>query len=416
MPSAPGYPSANGKPIDWTTYPQPTNTVVVQQEDPALAVATQRIHLQNGSAAAYVVAASGEGIESLWTPVFPLLPNRVFFTAEASLFLASGEVLMEVITDDGAGTITTISVDANGVDVTTDVLNRFVTDLAHVGLDFTGVQFAKVRFTAFGGPATFFVDAAMLTQTPGGLGSFVEGLQSNQLWFETLRVLALRGTPDLRYKIGVKDLHRLDPTTFVYEALNLGATVHTVDLPLAIDDLLRIVKIVRDLLHEGVTSVDVSNRNDGLARFLARERFASRRGVTRTGSGGGLPPPASGTGQLSRVRVIERVAGIHQVLWDHDNLIELDVAGRFTLDIVERIYTGAGFTTLEQQATLATGRDPKLDSLAPPAVVNAGSLDVAHTLGSTSKRYEYEVTLRDAGTLVNTYLAPIEGAIYGVLP
>ena len=418
--AAPEYPSAFGQPVDWQTVPATGGSVTVHQEDPnGVSPAdpdqsTLSIHVLNGSTAAFVTAATGEGIESLWTQVFPLTPNRVFFSVQAALLLTSGEVRMEIDLDDGTGTITTIVKDPDGNDVTTDVLNRFVTDLGHFGLDLTGTQFVRVRFAAFGGPATFFLDSVMLTQTPGGLVEFVEGLQSNQLWFESNRVLALRGLPEIRYRIPVKDVNRQHPLIYPFDSLNLGGSGGVKDPPLGIDERLRIVAATRDLLHEGITQVDVSNRNEGLARFLARERFASRRGVSRTGNGGGNPPPGSGTGQLSNIQVIERVAGIHQVKWAHNNEIETATAGRFTLTIVERIYTGAGFTTLQATFTIATGRDPKLDSVT--TLVGAGSIDAAHGLGATTKRYTYEIQLYDAAVLVNTYWGQIERDDYGVLP
>lgn len=395
-------------PTDWALVGLPT----VTRE-------SATIWVQNGSFSARIVAPSiGEGLVSFNTPIFPVLPvgsspGSVYFSAHANVLIRSGSVTLSVILEDASNNVI-----ATHTTPATTILNQFV-EIEFSGIDATGAAFARIQLISDSTSTEFIIDAVQFTQTPGRLDSFIEGLGSNALWFEMNRVLLERGVPQLRYTIPIADLNRLDPTTYAFDQVNLGAPAHVVDEELDIEENLRIVGITRNLLQDGETTIEVAARNEGLSRFLATDRIASRRGIRATGQGSGggpaVPPTQSDVGVINCLAVQDQV-GNHRVRWSHNQVIEDEAgSGRFTVVVTERVYyPGPAWTTI-QITNVHPAVDPANDG-ASNTVPNQGYQDYIYSFGSEEKRFEFEVTLYDTGSPVMTCTSSYTDSIYGTLP
>ena len=362
-----------------------------------------KIYVQNGVYSALVNApVEGDGIQMGLVAVFPKDNAHTpgggrYYSAQSLLFVVSGAVQMEMVVQTADGQTLIIPDPAGAEDKLAFTTRTGVWDhgLGIGGIDGLelNAEYIGLRFTAYdvatNGPAVFYLDSVMLTNTPGGVDVFSEGLSSNSLWREGLLMLARRSEPREIYDVDVADLNRLDPSNHPFDEISMGASCTVVDQnnPMSILGDTRIKVVTRDLVRNGVTEVQLETKNELLTRFLSdirRQEIGNRRSI---GPGGGgfvpqdplppeppdIPPIFNCTGGLSSPTVLAYDSD-NLVLqrpdwnifaWKHNQCVQNASATRFTMDIYRKVFD-VNTGELIASTQIATGRDPRFNAYCCP--------------------------------------------------
>jgi hypothetical protein len=418
-----------GLPVDWAAVGSPT-----------ISAETRAPFVLHGQASALVVCdSSAEGIETGWSAIFP--STRVFpgpyFTVQTNTWVQGGQIRLELLVDTGSEVISL----PTSTKVISEGIQKWDPNLAAQGFDLLaiGAKFAKIRITSWTSTAKFYVDAVLLTQTAGGETEFFEGLASNELWIEGLRILAESGDEIRRYETDVADLWRLDRDRYPFDQFAIGAKALLVDNdPFGINVELDQVAIEWNFVDEGDTRLELSKQPDALTRFLARERSGRRRAISRPPGEGGDPenpgdPGSTGSGgQLSGFGVQVRnndpsATDQHIVSWSHNQTVEdnpfsvvLVPPIQYRMNLIETVYDLDGATVdpgaILTETTLFRNRDPRLEDDGTNSITRFGSYEVDVDFRGTSPgnggaRYSFVYTgaLKDGGVIVQTEQASITG-------
>jgi len=407
--------------VDGIDDPTPQDWFAIGPTPATLAINTDQQFFQYGSSSLHVEApAAGDGVESGWVPIFPT-ERSPYIAVQVALWVVSGTVQLELILDTGDVEIT--FPDPGGAPATTSKVGLFNHELGLRGIDAfqAGGQFAKVRVKASGGAAEFYVDAVALTQTPGGVDGYFEGLASNLLWHEGNRILALRSEPHVSYDVPLADMTRLDGTRWPFDEIAKGAHALVYDDdPLGVDAVLRITAIERNELNEGESRVTLARTPDALTRFLQRERTGTRRAVSRVGSGGRTD---GGSGDNPSQGAISGFGGslsptALNLAWFHNNVVQTNAGNIYTIDLREEAYQGGSLVRSRQ---LVTDRDPRLEF----DVGDTSAADKANGRGSVlwtfaditggPTTYIWYASLKKSGAVTQTQTASITGP-YDLIP
>lgn len=161
-----------GNPDDWTSIGSPTVT-----ED------TDSRYVANGTKSAKVVAAEDEGLQQAVTIVADA--ENPYHSIWLNLRVTSGKVVMTFV-------------DADGVEHPEEEEASSNQDQL-IGIHMQGMQFAAgsgtIRITAYGGAATFYLDAITLTYSAGAY-QYATLMGPEELWREGGRYLAAKKYED----------------------------------------------------------------------------------------------------------------------------------------------------------------------------------------------------------------------------
>lgn len=246
---------------------------------------------RHGRASAYLLmTGEGQGIESDWFPVSPSAASP-YFTAQASIYMVTGAVRLELEVEDSAGVRTTYPGEDLGPAYTSQT-GTWVDGLAINGLDLlaVGARRARLRIVAHrAGRTEAYLDAVQVTQTAGGASIYWGGRAANDLWRAGLEYLAAHAGPEVSYSVDLVDLQRLDPAAFEFDELVLGGPVEVADTGLDINVTTRLVAITRDLLTPGVTSVQLASVAETLSGRSAQRPMRPPRGWSGAPGAGSAP-------------------------------------------------------------------------------------------------------------------------------
>jgi hypothetical protein len=416
----------NGRPVDWSNR----QGFIISPFEQVSAEAFRRFgHYSVG------VGFGGfnpfAGIESSWIDVHPTAA-RPYFSVQASFFIVSGVVALELVLDlagDGSTTITVpdpalpvVEEPRGRADVRSNEFRKagIWTEAGIGGLDFWddpewgAVQRVRIRLRrgAADEAARFYLDAVQFTQEHAGVGVWHDRLASNALWHAANDALEHRGEPLATYSVRPLDLFREDPAAFRHDELVRGSRVRVRDVPLGIDVTTRIEEISRDLTETGqvVTAIELANQSPALTRQLQRTPRPRTEIEAREAVGG--PDDEDTGGALSglRVTLIEDGTGsgpdLEVLEWAHNQVIEEDVASRFHLEIRSTI-----------EGLVADDVDPKDEDGFAAATPRYGAYQVPVQLGFEGtdawRVNVYTVQLYDGAVLAATYQTS-RGAYYHV--
>jgi hypothetical protein len=364
-------------------------------------------------------ATADPGIETDWIPVHPTA-ERPHFSFQAAFWIARSVLRMEIDIDlagDASEIVTvpdpslTVVEETSGkAGVRSNVFRKLnvwtFAGIAGINLwDDPAIGAAKrvkLRIARDELAAMdFYLDAVQITNTPAGHETWYDRLASNALWHAANDELERRGEPLARYAVHPVDLFREDPDAFQFDELFRGGRVRVRDIPLGIDVAARVQSLRRDLTSDGqvVSDLELTNR----PRMLTRQINPSVRPRTKvdvrpTIGDVGTPTPG---GALSGLRVSlllnpDSDGQDYELLeWDHNQVVEDDVASRFTLNISSTV-----------EGVIVTGRDPKLEADGTDTIDRFGAMRVAVTLGDQDDTYRvnvYTVTLMDGSVSAGTY-------------
>ncbi len=212
--------------------------------------------------------ADGEGYASPLVDVL-LTPDNPYVSGFMSFKLISGKVRIEMVATDGVDSwIFPDGVTQEAVTTVTGVWTQV--GVRGIDLFASGVTAVRVRLVQSGtGTASFYVDAAQVTETPAQL-PFVIGSGVTQLWQAVNKELAYSGNR-ARYEGRLVDFYRLAPEEYPYHRLELGA-LHTVaDHQLGIVEGVRLLEVAEHLHRQGDTTVRLSNLPEDLRSLRQRE-------------------------------------------------------------------------------------------------------------------------------------------------
>ncbi len=230
-----------------------------------------------------VAGVVGSGIVSSPIPVRPT-EFQPFYTLQISLWVIQGAVRLELWdVTDCANVIIWPPREADVRAVTTEIGN-WVDNLAIApGEDFfigttTGTTTTAFQIAVLADviDTEFHLDAAMLTNTAGGVPTFVEGKASNLLIIAANDAFSVIGNPLSSYRLSAVDLNRKDATTWPSEDIEIGANAR-----LKVDDILldvspRMTGLSKDLFEETKTSVTLETEEETLTRKLTETQRRRR--------------------------------------------------------------------------------------------------------------------------------------------
>ena len=375
---------------------------------------TAGLYRRYGDASARVVAAAaGDGLQGDWYPVAPTA-QRPHASAQAALFVVSGQVRLVWEIQDAAGAVSTV-LGPNDPGFTSRLNEWTDVDkaLAVGGIDLQalGAVAFRLRLEAKDGPAEWYVDALQVTQQASPPPSWYDGLASNDLWRAANAFLREHAHPRRRYRGSFADLERLAPGRYPGEALRKGALVRLTDERLGIDVYVRIVGLRRDLYVPRATDVELASRKPDLTQVVIEPVRRTERSSLALpaappdggGDGESEPPapPSVSAGSISSFRVTVRDFSPitqHDLAWDHNQTVQDDTGGRFTVDCTYQENGGTVFN-------LFSGRDPRLEKSNNDSSPAVGGYQTNYNSG-TGQWVDvlYTLTLRDAGTAVGTPL------------
>lgn len=250
---------------------------------------TSKLYRQHGTSSVKVTAAGdGEGIQTGWITIAPTDP-RPFYTAQIALWVAAGKVRLELVAETATGVQLVFP---DGAKATTSIVGAWVENLAIAGEDLrkAGAVRARIRVVAEAAAATFYLDAAQLTQTAAGAETFYSGRGANELWKEANRALAEHQDVEETYDVSLVDLERIDPGAFALERIRIGDLVSVYDPDLQIETSVRIVAVQRNRLVPGAVSVQLSTRAPGITGQLGGVTTARRGRAARVATEAELTP------------------------------------------------------------------------------------------------------------------------------
>jgi hypothetical protein len=360
------------------------------------------------------------GIETDWIDVHPTA-ERPYFSFQAAFFIVQSVLRMEIDVDlagDGSEivrvpdpSLAVVEETSGKSGVRSNVFRKLnVWTFAGIGginlWDDPAIGAAKrVKLRICRdelGVMDFYLDAMQITNTAAGHETWYDRLASNALWHAANDALERRGEPIARYAVHPLDLYREDPDAFAFDELFEGGRVRVRDVPLGIDVAARVQSLRRDLTDDGmnVTDLELTNR----PRMLTRQINPSARPRTPVDvrpSIGDVGTPTPG-GALSGLRVSLLInpdsdGQDYELLeWDHNQVVQADVAARFTLTISSTI-----------GGSIEAGRNPKLEEDGSSDVARYGAVRVPVTRGvkgvDTYRVNVYTVELLDGAVSAGTY-------------
>lgn len=271
---------SGGLPVNWSKVGLPT---VSQITDP--------VNHRWGDASAQVVClAEEEGLETDWIPVDPT-DEQPFFGAQISLFVAEGVVRFEIVAQDAGAVNTYVIPDdtVTGGRAYTSVIGQWIDRLAiqdqATNFKELGVVQAKLRIVAdrldgTSGQTSFYLDAAQLCRTSLPDLPFYDGRASCALWAAANAELLKWANPPTELTIDLVDLYRVAPGSFPHDGLVLGGTVRIDDATLDLSYENRIVKLTEELVQEGATQVELSQKPEELTDLTTEDQLSERRSGT----------------------------------------------------------------------------------------------------------------------------------------
>lgn len=232
----------------------------------AIASESSGLFKRYGSRSARVEAIQDDGIESAWVPINPT-EGSPYFSARIALLVVSGQVRLELVVEDNDGEE---YIYPDTEIASTTVIGTWVENLAIAGLDLAEISATRcrIRVIAHAGDATFYLDAAQVTQSAGGAEAIYNGRAANDLWREANRTLIEHGEVEETFDIQFADLQRLSPDEYPAEKVELRAAASVTDSELGIAITTRIVEVVRDLLVPGAGRIRLSSHLPSLTGQL----------------------------------------------------------------------------------------------------------------------------------------------------
>lgn len=243
-----------GVPTNWSKVGTPT-----------FAENTSALFRRYGDKSLHITAtSSGLGVISDSVDISPSSASP-FFSCQTAIWVVSGSVKLQLI--DQSSTINIFPPLETELAKTT-VVGQWVENLAVAGIDMNELSSTglKVQVLALStGGAEWYMDAAQITQTAGGVDVFNDGRASNALWIAGNSFLSDNAAPRVTFSVQASDVERLHPSDFSNQKLVVGGTVQVVDADMGLDFQTRIINLQRDLLHPGASQITLSNRPEDLS-------------------------------------------------------------------------------------------------------------------------------------------------------
>ncbi len=263
---------------------------------PAVAKNTDPLYTRHGGASLHVTCnGPGSGVKAKEFRAF-MTEASPFLTAQIQLYVVTGQVRLELFditnqdifppTGAEASTIqTAVWIDQFGVAPGGDADDNFFT---------RGTKTLELRITQIGDTAAeFFLDAVQCAASPSFTEVVYGGRASNDLWLLAKEALETLITPSAEYTVSTIDYDRLGDAT--YKEIVIGGDVTMVDTELGINFTTRILSRTRDLLNEGLSSIEVEGKTNDLTRITTQ----TDRRIRRKLSGGvGYDSERDGDGSL----------------------------------------------------------------------------------------------------------------------
>jgi hypothetical protein len=227
----------------------------------------------------------GSGIVSSPIPVRPS-EFRPYYTLQVALWGVAGSVRLELWDVTDCENVIFWPPRESDLRAATSEVGIWIENLAispgedfyqGVTHGFTTTHF-QIALVADVMDTEFYLDAAMLTNTSGGVPTFVEGKASNKLILSANDEFAIRGNPLSEYQLTALDLNRKDAVTWPEEELEVGAVARLKVDDITLDVTPRMVNLNLDLLNEMNTSVTLESEEETLTRKMA-ETQRRRRGL-----------------------------------------------------------------------------------------------------------------------------------------
>lgn len=398
---------------DWSDDPTPIPLhwnppgTVEREQDPSLT--------RFGGSSGYFRFLSGPATpwESEWIPITPTA-DRPYFSVQVSLMLRTGVVALEVDIDtvgDGSN-IVTLPAAGSGKQAYTSVQNVWVDKFGIVGINcfddadgtdplaVPGGKRLRVRITKSTSPyVEGWLDAAQVTQSTSGFDSLYDRRASCELWHRINDALeAGWADPELRVQVHFLDYFRADPEGYAAERIDQGDTVQWHDEMLGIDLALFTSRVKRSLSRGMNTDADFVTLRRDLEQRLVGGGAPPRTPLQPPDPGDAQAPAGTSGGMLDSATLAYALDASGTptyavITWDHNQVIQADGAGRFTVTIDSNLYGAA----------LVTGRDPKLEDADLDGFPRVGGYRFAvDTSGTTPVVHVVTVKLYDAGVLVQT--------------
>jgi hypothetical protein len=243
---------SGGLPVDWSAISTPT-----------IAENTNALYTMVGGSSAKVTAtADAQGIKTAAITIAPSDPH-IFFSAFVSIFVESGQVEM-YLEHSTEGRFPLAGYAEAAV---TSEHNKFI-DLIIAGKEWPAGT-VTINVVAVNGAATFYVDAAQLTNTAAEY-PFYDGNAARTLWQRGLVALDERSIPLVSYDINTLDLYAMDSSLYPYDKVTIGGNVLVEDEMLDYQVITRAIKVKRDLLQSHNISITLSNKPADLIDILTR--------------------------------------------------------------------------------------------------------------------------------------------------
>lgn len=254
---------SGGLPVGAQTVGSP---VVVENTD-------GRFALWGGKSAHVTASAEGEGLG--WA--FNVFPTERFphYTPEIRAYIVSGRIEIQLV-DVTSGEVYPTSASQQRAD--SSRLGWDDIGMAHGENHFElGTSQMELRVVSADGPAEFYIDIVMVTNTADGVLGFYDGRASNQLLIAALDELAIRRLPLSTYSADVADLNRKDAVLYPDEPFESGATAALVAGRLPFEATTRILGRKRFLEHESRGELILETEEDRLTRDVTARRQADIR-------------------------------------------------------------------------------------------------------------------------------------------
>jgi hypothetical protein len=263
---------------------------------PTVTENTNALYLRHSGSNAKVVALEHEGIETDAIDVY-LSEGDPFLIAQAMLYVESGHVRMEMYDVTNDESWPEVPKDVLTVAVGEWIDNWALGPSPNGRPDDTffdkGTAQVKIRFVAYDGAATFYLDAAMLLQQPSVSTVMFGGRASNELWRLANEALAITKEPEQRYQINMVDLNRLQALsvdTIDVLDINLLAQIIDEDLGIEFERMTRAVTL--DLLEPGNSQIELEEKAHDLSTLLSDRRLLTREALDPSRYGEGTLQPS----------------------------------------------------------------------------------------------------------------------------
>lgn len=231
---------------------------------------TAQFH-RHGTASMKVVASDGDGIETSAITVGPTASDP-YYVAQAFARAASGTYQVQLVDVTNSTSYPTSDVDAGKNPDTTKWHRHDIQP--GVNFDDESTTQMKVRITASGGSATFYVDAGQLTNAKDPASAIFKGRGANRLWQAANEELNRRSSPVTSYDVDAIDLYRTDVDRWPDEKIEPGNTIRVRDPGLSEDVNVRVMGRRRELTRPGSLRLTIDNQRRGLSDRIGRQNIA----------------------------------------------------------------------------------------------------------------------------------------------